>query len=193
VKPGEITNAKDLLHPKWTGRIASSTGFSAFAAASISRSWGTDVVRRLVVDQRPAFGEGGRVLAEKLVLGGYPIALGLSPKGLRPFREQGLADAIAYLDLPDVDIVLSTAMLHFERAPHPAAARLFANWVLTQQGQEFLTSTYPTNSARTDVAPFDPDTVGAAGKTYYDPDREANYRHNADARKLLEGLRVRTT
>jgi ABC-type Fe3+ transport system substrate-binding protein len=110
------------------------------------------------------------------------------PKALNPLRDRGLGGNIQYLDLPDADFAGSTAMLYFEQAPHPAAARLFANWILTREAQTTLASSLATNSARTDVDAFEPDGVGTAGRTYYEPDREANYAHTAATRQLIRDL-----
>ena len=73
------------------------------------------------------------------------------------------------------------------RADRPAAARLFANWVLTQEGQTILTASLPTNSARTDVAPSLAVGVGA-GPAYYEPERETNYRSTAETERLVRDL-----
>jgi len=191
VQDGEVRSVEDLLDPTWAGRILTSdlrVGIGLLAAASVARSRGANVLKRLLVDQRPALSVGGRDLAEALVHGRYPIALGVRPKALQEFRDQGLGHKVRFLDLPDADFVPSTALLYFDRAPHPAAAKLFANWILTREGQTILTSSLPTNSARTDVEPFEPDGIGTAGVTYYEPDREANYAHIADTRTFVSNL-----
>lgn len=45
-----------------------------------------------------------------------------------------------------------------------------------------------TNSARTDVPPFEPDGVATAGKTYYEPEREANTAHAEATQRFVVGL-----
>ena len=191
VPDGEITSVTDLLDPKWAGQIISSDprlGIGLSSAAAIARSSGTDVLRRLLVDQRPTFTGEASHLAESLVRGRYPVALGVRPKALAPFQDEGLAQKVRWLDLPDADFAVTTSLLHFDRAPHPAAAKLFANWVLTQQGQTVLAGSLPTNSARTDVPTFDPDGVGRASAAYYEPDRESNVQHTAATRAFIGGL-----
>jgi ABC-type Fe3+ transport system substrate-binding protein len=188
---GEIATVKDLLDRKWAGKVISSDprlGIGLFSAASVAKTWGVEVVKQLLVDQRPTFSAGGRHLAEALVRGRFPVALGVRPKALAPFRDEGLDRKVAFLDLPDADFAATTALLYFDRAPHPAAAKLFANWILTREGQTVLTSSLPTNSARADVDAFEPTGVGTAGKRYYEPDREANYQHTAATRAFIHGL-----
>jgi len=191
VPEGAIKSVKDLVDPKWAGMLISSDpriGLGLNSAAAVARTWGTGVVRQLLIDQRPVISIGGRDLAEALVSGRYPIALGLRPKALAGFREQGLASKVRFLDLADADFAATTSLLYFDRAPHPAAARLFANWILTREGQALLTGSLPTNSARTDVAPFEPEGIATVGKAYYEPEREANYQHTADTQKFVTDL-----
>ncbi|MBI3971451.1 MAG: ABC transporter substrate-binding protein [Chloroflexi bacterium] len=192
VQPGEITTVTDLLDRKWKGKILASDpriGGGLLSAASVAKSWGTDVLKRLLVDQRPTFSRGGpSQVTEALVRGRHPIALGVRPKALNPFREQGLGHNVEYLDLPDADFVATNSLLYFDRAPHPAAAALFANWILTHEAQTILTGGLRTNSARTDVEAFEPDGIGMEGKTYYEQDREANYAHTAATQQFVNGL-----
>jgi iron(III) transport system substrate-binding protein len=194
VAEGEIKSVQDLLDPKWRGKVLSSdprTGNALTAATSIAKHHGRDVLRRLLVDQQPAMVPNGfwdAAQAEAFVRGGYPIAQGLRPKPLTEVRAKGLAGNVAYLDLPDADFVPSTAMLLVDGAPHPEAARLFANWILTRDGQSLLTASLPTNSARTDVAASEPDGVGAPANTYYEPDRESNRAHAAETQSFVRQL-----
>jgi iron(III) transport system substrate-binding protein len=191
VPEGEIRTVEDLLHPRWRGKIVSSDprlGLGLNSAAGVAMSRGTEVLKQLLVDQRPAIRTQARQLVEAIVRGTHPIALGVRPKALQPFLDQGLGGQVRYLDLPEADFAVTTAMLYFDRAPHPAAARLFANWILTQEGQTILTSSLPTNSARTDVPAFEPQGVGTAGGAYYEPDREASYQHTANTQQLIQRL-----
>ena len=195
VQDGEIRSVADLLDPKWTGKIVSfdpRLGFGLNAAAAVARSSGPDALRRLLVDQRQTIVSDAARLAESLVTGQYPVALGVRPKALAPFRESGLADKVRWLDLPDADFAVTTSLFHFDRAPHPAAARLFANWILTSEGQSILAGSLPTNSARLDVPPFETGGVGTPTAAYFEPDRESNAGHVADTQRLIRGWPVAT-
>jgi iron(III) transport system substrate-binding protein len=194
VGEGEIKSARDLLDPKWRGGVLSSdprTGNALTSATAVAKAHGNDVLRRLLVEQRPAFitsnGWDSRMGIE-FARGPYPIAQGLRPKPLAEARSRGLGRNLRYLDLPDADFVPSVALLYLDGAPHPAAARLFANWILTQEGQTLLTRSLPTNSARTDVTPFEPDGIGAIGNTYYEPDAPANEGHARETGRFVREM-----
>src|SRR5439155_24635147 len=56
VQQGEIRMVDDLLDPKWKGRILSFDprgGSGLIFAASVAKSRGTDLLKRLLVDQQP--------------------------------------------------------------------------------------------------------------------------------------------
>jgi iron(III) transport system substrate-binding protein len=190
VPEGTITTVDDLLDPKWRGRVIAldpRLGSGLRSAAALAHSHGNDVLRRLLVDQRPTFTTAGRDLAEGLVGGRYAIALGLRPKALDALGS-GAAARARFLDLPGLDFAVNTSLLVLDGARHQAAARLFANWVLGGPGQRLLTSSLPTNSARLDVEPYEPSGVATAGRPYYEPDREANYAHTARTLAFVRGL-----
>jgi iron(III) transport system substrate-binding protein len=192
VPAGAIKTVADLLDPRWRGAILTldpRLGTGLLSAASIARTWGTDLVRQLLVDQQPIiYSSGPDDVTQRLARGDYPIALGVRPKALNPLRARGQGANVQYVDLPDADFVACGSMLSCDHAPHPAAAKLFANWILTREAQTLLASTLTTNSARADVPPFEPDGTATPGAAYYESDREANYEHTAATRQFVHSL-----
>ncbi len=191
VADNEIKTVRDLLSPKWRGKIVTSDpriGSGLLSSAAVAKAHGTDTVRRLLVDQQPRIVNSAVDLIQAITTGGFPIAQGVRPKALQPYRERGEAAHVRFLDLPDADHVPGTGLFAFNNTPHPAAARLFVNWVLTRQGQTQLAQHLLTNSARIDVDTYEKDGVGMPGAVYYEPDRESNYAHTAATQQFVRGL-----
>src|SRR5207244_2031948 len=63
----------------------------------------------------------------------------------------------------------------FSQAPHPNAAKVYANWFLTQEAQALYAQTTGFNSRRLDVPVADPDYVPDPKKDYLNIDIEVNY------------------
>ena len=50
-------------------------------------------------------------------------------------------------------------------APHPNAAKVYINWLLSQKTQIMLTKNIQQNSSRTDVSPVDQETAVVPAKS----------------------------
>ncbi len=193
VGPDEIKGVRDLLDPKWKGRLMITdvrVGSTFLSSQAIRNNFpdGDEIVRKLLVDQQPTFLRDVRQRAEHIVRGKSPIALGVTYAGLQEFREQGVAGHVKYLDIPEMDYVVSWTVLLYNKAPHPNAARLFINWLLTKEGQVTWNKPVPSNSARTDVDPFNADAVATPGKQYYFASREQEYKKQEETQTFLNGL-----
>jgi iron(III) transport system substrate-binding protein len=196
VRSGEIANARDLLDPKWRGRILSLDphgGTALLSATSVAKAHGFDVVGRLLVDQRPVIERSGsgNAVTEALARGEYPIALGVRPKALEPLRAKGIGMNVAYLDLVDADFVATNLLFSFAKAGHSSAGALFANWMLTRDAQSVLTAGLGTNSARVDVAASEPDGIARADQSHFEPEREANDAHTEATLRFVNGLAIK--
>ena len=81
----------------------------------------------------------------------------------------------AYIPQEGIHVTSSDGSIAlFKNAPHPNAAKLFLNWLLTKEGQTFYTQAYGQPSARLDV-PTDgilPETIPQPGVKYIMGDDE---------------------
>jgi iron(III) transport system substrate-binding protein len=159
----EFDHPRQLIDPRWKGRITmddpTTTGAGARQFAVLLDAYGEDFGRRLLKDQEPVFTRERRQFIEWMVRGRYPIGIGAVTGGdLAIFLEQGLGRNIETLAPPEL-VMLSPGpgtMSLVNRAPHPNAARVFINWVLSREAQELWGKTQ-YNSRRTDVAPSVPE------------------------------------
>jgi len=170
----------DLLNPKWKGKLllpdVRTMGDSFWAMTSARLNLGDDIIKKLFVDQEPALSRDTRQIAEFMVLGRYPIALGVNPLLLSQFQRQGLGKNLKTFHFPEMDTFNSSSSTLWlvNRAPHPNAAKLFANWLLTKDAQIVWGREVETNSRRIGVEPGNPLYAVPRGAKLLQVDAEEN-------------------
>jgi iron(III) transport system substrate-binding protein len=181
VKDGEIKSYKDLLDPKWKGKIMAGdprTKGSAYWPGTTLRvkTGGDAIIGQIFKDQAPALSTDARQLTEQVVRGAYPIGLGAVSKNiLIDFIAQGQGKNLKPIPTVEIDYVNSADhVLHLaNRAPNPNAAKVFVNWVLSKDGGAVYAKNVEDNSRRADVAAFDPDLTPEKGVDYVTIDAES--------------------
>jgi ABC-type Fe3+ transport system substrate-binding protein len=137
---------------------------------------GDDIIKKLFVDQEPVLSRDTRQIAEFMVRGRYPIALGVNPLLLGQFQKQGLGKNLKYYHFPEMDTVNSSSSCLWlvNKAPHPNAAKVFINWLLTKDAQAVWAKEVETNSRRVGVEPGNPAFVAPKGAKLLQVDAEEN-------------------
>ena len=181
IPEGEFTRLDDLLDPKYRGKISineprdSSAG--AFHSVVIIKQLGTDAYRKLLTEQDISVHPDTRQQVETLVRGTRPIGIGVSQAPLLEFQKQGLGRNVRPLELPEASALtggFGGCACLMNRAPHPNAARVYLDWLLSREGQTHWNRAYPANSRRLDVEPVDPATLPRPGIDYFVVEREEN-------------------
>jgi iron(III) transport system substrate-binding protein len=172
VGPDEMKSVKDLLNPKWKGKILSidirSVG-TAWNVLDMKRAAGEEFVRKLYGEQDPVLVRDLRQATELMVKNQYPIGIGAPNAELFvDFQAQGLGKNLKALEIDGGTFLLSTSNVYkFDKAPHPNAAKLFINWVLTKEAQTSWATITTQNSRRIDgVPPGNPLYLPSPGKKY---------------------------
>ena len=158
VKPGEEPkSAKDLLDPKWgNGKIVIASPVTSSGAIIwyVTKLLDDDYLVRLAKNQPKitptnreavsalAQGEASIEFAESIVLAASNIGQGA------PIKPIELAEGIV--------ISSGNALSMVSNAPHPNAARVFVNWLLSQDGQKVFNSAQSTTPVRSDLPSFLP-------------------------------------
>jgi ABC-type Fe3+ transport system substrate-binding protein len=174
VAPGELVPFKQLASPKWSGKIVwedpRQEGSGLNSALLFQLTYGEAFTRKLLAEQKIVFTRDRRQLTEWIVRGRYPIAVSLPSDQMRIFLDKGLGKNIKVVDDPNFVHSINPGFGAFgiiNRRPHPNAARLYANLLLTKEGQtSWVTNGGGRNSRRNDVPLGDPDFAIKPGIKY---------------------------
>jgi ABC-type Fe3+ transport system substrate-binding protein len=175
-----LTALTDLTKPEFAGKIVwhdprvSGTGNGT--SQTLYRNMGEQNLVALYKNN-VVYTVNGHQIAEWVVRGRYPVALGFEDPELSDFQAQGLGKNIGPVPdslLPVQQISTGFGGVAFvDRAPHPNAAAVYINWLLSKEGQEAWTS-LPRNSRRADVAPSLPAFAPKPGRSYFVGQAEKN-------------------
>ena len=160
VKVSDFTAFRDLLDPKWKGKIivgrdprGPGPGQSIFTFFYMNPKLGPDFIRALAKQNLTVLRDDRQSL-DMLGRGRFSILLGPAetvtsdlakvgvPVGLVP--PQGLAEGGPLSPGP-------ASLMLVNRAPHPNAARVYINWLLSREGQTEFTKVTGIPSLRVDV------------------------------------------
>lgn len=154
-KPAEFSSFDDLLNPKLRGRIGISDPRTPGSGSSM---WsymlyikGEEYLKRLVA-QKLFVTRDLRLLAENLARGKIAVTSGIGYSEFLPFIKANLP--VLPLPMPKEGLYVSGGYGHLtvlKNPPHPNAAKVFINWLLSRDGQEVFTRGMGVGSRRLDV------------------------------------------
>jgi len=188
VKPADLKSFADLAKPQFAGKIVWDDprlpGQGVSVAQRFLVNFGPAWLKRFFAQQKVTYIANPRQLAEWVVAGKYPIGIGLAPQELKIFKQHELgknvSDFLVPLPHPSLEYGYGTVSM-LSQAPHPNAAKVYVNWLLSKAGQTEWIKT-GDNSRRLDVPVADPDTAAQPGVVYVAEQNEENLptRHEAE-------------
>ena len=154
-KPEELRSFDDYLSLKWKGKI----GFSDPRVPSSGQSvwsfmWeikGEEFLKKLV-QQDLFLTRDLRQLADALAKGKVAIAFGIGRSQAEPFVKAGLPIKPAPAPREGLPASNSFGVLGIVKdPPHPNATKIFINWFLSREGQDWYGKVMQNGSRRLDV------------------------------------------
>jgi iron(III) transport system substrate-binding protein len=154
-KPQELRSFDDYLNPKWKGRIGFSDPRVPSSGQSIwSFMWehrGEEFLKKLV-QQELFVTRDLRQLADALSKGKVALAFGLGRSQTEPFVKAGLPIKPAPMTKEGLPASNGFGVLGvIKEPPHPNATRVFVNWFLGREGQDFYSKVMQNGTRRLDV------------------------------------------
>ncbi|MBI4332221.1 MAG: extracellular solute-binding protein [Chloroflexi bacterium] len=160
VKKGELENYKDLLKPQFKGKITmrdpSLTGTGSalmtyFGHYIWSVDEARDFLRKLLVDQQAVIQRDDRMLLETVARGKFAVVLAANMPLIDSFIKAG-APVDVMITREGFGVTASMGGISAPtRQPHPNAARVFLNWLLTKEGLTIFGGNIGSVTRRLDV------------------------------------------
>lgn len=155
----EPTSLAELAQPKWKGKILTmDPTFSSGQYILLGSLW----VRKLVDEATlRAIGRNdlklvvnAQVAASEIARGERAVQVTTAEISFAPMMREGApVKAIAF---KEGTVASGNALTAIRGAPHPNAARVFVNWLLSQEGQTVFLKAQSLSSPRSDVPDFRP-------------------------------------
>jgi iron(III) transport system substrate-binding protein len=167
VKPQDVSSYNDLLDSRWKGKIGLRDprvpGGGLAMWAFLLDLKGEEYIRKLA-QQEMFVGRNARQIADALAKGNLSLTIGVGYRDFDAFLDANLP--VKHLPTLKEGTYVSGGngiVGIIKGAPHPNAAKLFFNWLLSRDGQELHGKTAQQPTRRLDV-----DTRGLDGQAAKD-------------------------
>ena len=147
VKPEQAPRSyEDLLNAAWKGKMLFDPE-AGYILAAMEEVWGREKAVAYLAKlskQDLSYRRGGTLTTQVVTSGEYPIGIAINGETSAAIREKGAPLGFKVLA---PSIVKPEGLFLAKNAPHPHAALLFVEWVLSEEAQSFLAMTLGKGSA----------------------------------------------
>ena len=193
-----LQSPDDLMSDKWRKKVVAlspntaQVGNSYFRYTMLPKPFGAEWMERFIKSGAIEFVSNSRLIEDGLAGGKYAIAVFPNAPPLDLMEKQGLPVKRIEHEFADVPGIMTAgaptqAVQIYDRAPHPNAAKLFVNWLLSREGMTYVhdhptNAPFARNSLRKDVpkTKVDPATLPEDGVNYYAIDALPEFQSRRD-------------
>jgi iron(III) transport system substrate-binding protein len=150
----QFNSVDDLVNPVFKGKIVIDTPafptYGSINLAGVLGVKGEDFVKQVMIDQEPVYMDNIMTTTDWLGEKRYPIAIGADEDRIAELNKANLClkcEPLNYGKIP----MLTQGIAIFKNAPNPNAAKVFANWIISKEGQEAYNNNLHLTSRRVDV------------------------------------------
>lgn len=159
-KPDEFDSYKDLLKPQFKGKLTlpdpGGSGPGGYFANHLVDIFGFEegmgLLKDLILKQETVIQRDARLHVETVARGKYSVGLGPGTQFVADFLALGAPIAIKIPREGDGGGASFGGLAMPLKPPHPNAATLFVNWMLTKEGQTLFAKHTGNPSRRLDVS-----------------------------------------
>ncbi len=193
VKADEIKSYKDLLDPKWKGKMVmndpTTEGAGNVFVLVTYNVMGRDFLAGLA-KQDPQILRDQRIQLDWLAHGKIPVLIAPKPDVYFEFKSMGTPIMVVTPVEGGWLTCTPAATSLMNKSPHPNAAKLFLNWMLTKEGQTVLSQGTGGQSGRMDVpTDFLPqEGVRKQGVEYWPKDTEEYLNQGQEINKIAKEI-----
>jgi iron(III) transport system substrate-binding protein len=165
----------DLLHPRWKGKIVAYDPRARGHIQSVRGVYhnpklGGEFMRRFFSEMDVTVSRDQRLMVDWLAQGKFLLYVFATNNDIQEAKKKGLP--VDSIDAPDDESHMSGGFGHMalvNKSPHPYAAKVMINWLLSKEGQLKWQEKTDNNSLRTDIPKgilTEPQSVPKAGGRY---------------------------